>query len=93
MLTVSLTDTVGSRLILSVKVTVTVYHCVYADSVFDGHSGDSFCPWKTHSVRETIGTMINFDGDLDGHGDGDATCKQTFRFQVFSLPHTHKFLE
>ena len=39
MLTVSLTDTVGSRLILSVKVTVTVYHCVYADSVFDGHSG------------------------------------------------------
>ena len=26
----------------------------------------------------TIGTMLNFDGDGDGHRDGDGTCKQTF---------------
>ena len=28
-------------------------------------------------VSVTIGTMLNFDGDFDGHGDGDITCKQT----------------
>ena len=27
----------------------------------------------------TIDTMLNFDGDFDGRGDGDVTCKQTFR--------------
>ena len=24
----------------------------------------------------SIGTMLNFDSDCDGHGDGDGTCKQ-----------------
>ena len=30
------------------------------------------------SVKWTVstGTMINFDGDGDGHRDGDGTCKQ-----------------
>ena len=30
------------------------------------------------SVKWTVstGTMINFDGDEDGHRDGDGTCKQ-----------------
>ena len=28
-------------------------------------------------VSVTIGTMLNFDSDFDGHGDGDITCKQT----------------
>ena len=28
-------------------------------------------------VSITIGTMLNVDSDFDGHGDGDATCKQT----------------
>ena len=23
----------------------------------------------------TIDTKLNFDGDFDGHGDGDTTCK------------------
>ena len=27
----------------------------------------------------TIGTMLNFDGDGDGHRDGDGTCKQTLK--------------
>ena len=26
----------------------------------------------------TIGTMVNFDGEFDGHGHGDGTCEQTF---------------
>ena len=25
----------------------------------------------------TIGTMLNFDSDFNGHGGGDITCKQT----------------
>ena len=25
----------------------------------------------------TIGTMLNFDNEFDGHSDGDGTCKQT----------------
>ena len=30
------------------------------------------------SVKQsvTIGTMTNLDGDFDGHGHGDGTCKQ-----------------
>ena len=37
------------------------------------------------SVKQSvsIGTMINFDGDEDGHGDGDGTCKQTLPFKCF----------
>ena len=27
----------------------------------------------------TIHTMLNFDGDFDGHGHGDGMCKQTLR--------------
>ena len=27
----------------------------------------------------SIDTMINFDGDEEGHGDGDGTCKQALR--------------
>ena len=27
----------------------------------------------------TTKTMLSFDGDFDGHGDGDVTCKQTLR--------------
>ena len=26
----------------------------------------------------TIGVMLYFDGDRDGHRDGDGTCKQAF---------------
>ena len=25
----------------------------------------------------TIDMMLHFDGDADGHGDGNVTCKQT----------------
>ena len=28
-------------------------------------------------VSVIFDTMLNFDGDFDGHGDGDVTCKQT----------------
>ena len=33
------------------------------------------------SVKWTISidTMLNYDGDQHGHGDGDGTCKQAFR--------------
>ena len=27
----------------------------------------------------SIGTMLNFDGDCDGHGEGDGTCKQALK--------------
>ena len=40
-------------------------HCVNSD----GQNG-------SRPVR--IDTMLNFDGDFDGHDDGDVTCKQTF---------------
>ena len=30
------------------------------------------------SIKRPIDTMLNFDGDSDGHGHGDSTCKQTF---------------
>ena len=29
-------------------------------------------------VSITIDIMLNFDGDFDGQGAGDGTCKQTF---------------
>ena len=29
-------------------------------------------------VSITINLMLKFDGDFDGHSDGDFTCKQTF---------------
>ena len=28
----------------------------------------------------SIDTMLNYDGDQHGHGDGDGTCKQAFSF-------------
>ena len=34
----------------------------------------SILPMK---VSITIGTMLNFYDEFDGHGDGDGTCKQT----------------
>ena len=33
----------------------------------------------------TIDTMIQFDGDIDGHGDGDGTCKQALRPFTFGI--------
>ena len=33
----------------------------------------------------SIDTMINFDGDSDGHGDGDSTCKQAFSLALFQI--------
>ena len=53
MVTFTLTDRMGSRSILPIKVSVTT------------------------------DTMLNFDDDFDGHGDGDVTCKQSL------LAHTH----
>ena len=37
----------------------------------------------TQSVKWsiTIGTMLNFDADFDGHGHGDGTCKQAFNVE------------
>ena len=35
-------------------------------------------------VSITIDTMLNFDGDDDGHDDGDVKCKQTL--QSHTLP-------
>ena len=34
-------------------------------------------------VSVTIDTMLNLDGDFNGHGDGDVTCKHT----LTTLPH------
>ena len=33
------------------------------------------------SIKQSVSidTMINFDGDRDGHGYGDGTCKQALR--------------
>ena len=36
----------------------------------------------------TIGTMINFAGDFDGHGHGDGTCKQALIHQTATYPRT-----
>ena len=44
-------------------------HCVNSDGHVNGQNGP-------RPVR--IDTMLNFDGDFDGHDDGDVTCKQTF---------------
>ena len=33
-------------------------------------------------VSITIDTMLNIDSDIDGYGDGDISCKQTFTSQV-----------
>ena len=32
----------------------------------------------------TIDTMLNFDGDIDGHGGSEVTCKQTLSFVLTS---------
>ena len=29
--------------------------------------------------------MLNFDGDCDGHGDADNTCKQAFNCKVSGI--------
>ena len=35
------------------------------------------------SIKQSVynDTMIKFDGDIDGQGDGDGTCKQVLNFQ------------
>ena len=33
-----------------------------------------------------ISTMINFDSDSDGHGDGIGTCKHAFRTRLHQVP-------
>ena len=33
-------------------------------------------------VSITVDTMLNFDGDFDGHVGGDVTCKQMFKVEV-----------
>ena len=35
-------------------------------------------------VSFTIETVLNFDADFDGHGEGEVTCKQTL--QSHTLP-------
>ena len=30
-------------------------------------------------IKLSIDTMLDFDSDFDGHGDGDVSCKQTLR--------------
>ena len=57
---------------VSVKVTIKVLHCVGGDSAFAGQNR------SITNDTVNIDTMINYDGDLDGHGDGEVTCKQTF---------------
>ena len=34
-------------------------------------------PFLPMKVSITIGTMLNFYDEFDGHGDGNVTCKQT----------------
>ena len=41
----------------------------------------------------TIGTMLNFDGDFDGHGDGNVTCKQTFNPETIYKTVTRSYLQ
>ena len=42
------------------------------------------------TVTATINTVLNFDGDLERHGDGDVKCKQTLVYK-FYLNKTRKF--
>ena len=46
-------------------------------------------PILPNKVAVTIDTMLIFDSDSDGLGDGDVTCKQTFTFVNF----THSFVQ
>ena len=39
----------------------------------------------------TIDMMLHFDGDVDGHGDGYVTCKQT-KTQMYTCLHVHWLL-
>ena len=55
---------------VTVPITVNVYHCVCVTGCM------GFSPNLSVKVPITIGTMVNFDGHRDGHGD--VTCKQTF---------------
>ena len=45
-------------------------------------AGQPIFPTK---VSITIDTMLNIDGDIDGHGDGDIRCKQTLNSQVLFI--------
>ena len=38
---------------------------------------------SVNKVSVTIGTMLNFASDFDGHGDGDVTCKQIFQVLTY----------
>ena len=38
-----------------------------------------FKPILPITVPITMGTMLNFDGDFDGHGYGDVTYEQTLK--------------
>ena len=39
-------------------------------------------PILPNKVAVTIDTMLNFDSDSDGLGDGDVTSKQTFNLLI-----------
>ena len=39
----------------------------------------------------TIGTMINFDGDFDGHGHGDGMCKQVSTVGLVNTLYVNQF--
>ena len=45
-------------------------------NVFDGQNGVQ-CILSV-KAPVTIDTILNFNGDFEGHGEDDATCKQTF---------------
>ena len=48
---------------------------IFLDGHFDGLM--SVQPILPIKVSVTTETMLNFEGDFDGHGDVDITCKQT----------------
>ena len=79
----------------TVPLTKTVMWTVRVNEVLRSVYTYCFCPhlcqiytdrqngFWTQSVKWsiTIGTMLNFDADFDGHGHGDGTCKQAFNVE------------
>ena len=51
---------------ISVRVSIKVYYCATGDGPFDGQIG-----FRIRSLRQ-----CKFDGDIEGDGDGDGTCKR-----------------
>ena len=49
------------------------------DTLMDRKGVQLILPVK---VSVTIGTMLNFDSDFDGHGDGDNKCKQILTIKL-----------